>query len=101
MCRRTTTTWPFAPSARSAPSRNVAAAPPGDGVAVAIDKHIPVAGGMAGGSADAAAALVACNELWGAGLSQAELCEVAATSVATSRSRSLAGRRSAAAGASS
>ena len=33
---------------------------------------------MAGGSADAAAALVACNELWGAGLSQAELCEVAA-----------------------
>jgi 4-diphosphocytidyl-2-C-methyl-D-erythritol kinase len=52
---------------------------PGDGVAVAIDKHIPVAGGMAGGSADAAAALVACNELWDAGLSQAELCEVAAT----------------------
>jgi len=48
----------------------------GDGVAVAIDKRIPVAGGMAGGSADAAAALVACNELWDAGLSQAELCEV-------------------------
>jgi 4-diphosphocytidyl-2-C-methyl-D-erythritol kinase len=52
---------------------------PGDGVAVAIDKHIPVAGGMAGGSADAAAALVACNELWDAGLSQPELCDVAAT----------------------
>jgi 4-diphosphocytidyl-2-C-methyl-D-erythritol kinase len=51
---------------------------PGDGVAVAIDKRIPVAGGMAGGSADAAAALVACNELWDAGLSQAELCEVGA-----------------------
>jgi 4-diphosphocytidyl-2-C-methyl-D-erythritol kinase len=34
---------------------------------------------MAGGSADAAAALVACNELWGTGLSQRELCEVAAT----------------------
>ncbi len=49
---------------------------PGDGVAVAIDKRIPVAGGMAGGSADAAAALVACNELWDAGLTQAELCEV-------------------------
>ena len=49
----------------------------GDGVAVAIVKRIPVAGGMAGGSADAAAALVACNELWGAGLSQAELCAVA------------------------
>src|SRR5581483_2542672 len=46
------------------------------GVAVAISKRIPVAGGMAGGSADAAAALVACNELWAAGLSQSELCEV-------------------------
>ncbi len=47
------------------------------GVAVTIAKRIPVAGGMAGGSADAAAALVACNELWGTGLSQEELCEVA------------------------
>ena len=51
---------------------------PGDGVAVAIGKRIPVAGGMAGGSADAAAALVACNELWAAGLSQSELCEIGA-----------------------
>ena len=48
------------------------------GVAVAIRKRIPVAGGLAGGSADAAAALVACNELWQAGLSVQELCEVAA-----------------------
>jgi 4-diphosphocytidyl-2-C-methyl-D-erythritol kinase len=48
------------------------------GVAVMIAKRIPVAGGMAGGSADAAAALVACNELWATGLSRAELCEVAA-----------------------
>jgi 4-diphosphocytidyl-2-C-methyl-D-erythritol kinase len=47
------------------------------GVAVTIDKRIPVAGGMAGGSADAAAALVACNELWGTRLSQEELCKVA------------------------
>ncbi len=46
-------------------------------VAVTIAKRIPVAGGMAGGSADAAAALVACNELWGTGLSQQELCAVA------------------------
>jgi 4-diphosphocytidyl-2-C-methyl-D-erythritol kinase len=51
---------------------------PGDKVAVTIAKRIPVAGGMAGGSADAAAALVACNELWAAGLIQAELLEVAA-----------------------
>ena len=57
----------------------VADAPGGGGVAVTIAKRIPVAGGMAGGSADAAAALVACNELWGTGLSQRELCEVAAT----------------------
>jgi 4-diphosphocytidyl-2-C-methyl-D-erythritol kinase len=53
------------------------ASAPGGGVAVAIAKRIPVAGGMAGGSADAAAALVACNELWGAGLTQPELCAVA------------------------
>jgi 4-diphosphocytidyl-2-C-methyl-D-erythritol kinase len=47
------------------------------GVAVTIAKRIPVAGGMAGGSADAAAALVACNELWSAGLSLEELCAAA------------------------
>ena len=48
------------------------------GVAIEIRKRIPVAAGLAGGSADAAGALVACNELWGAGLSQQELAEVAA-----------------------
>jgi 4-diphosphocytidyl-2-C-methyl-D-erythritol kinase len=48
------------------------------GIAVTIRKKIPVAAGLAGGSADAAAALVACNELWHGGLSQQELCEVAA-----------------------
>lgn len=34
-------------------------------VHVHIDKCVPVAGGMAGGSADAAAALVGCGALWG------------------------------------
>ena len=53
-------------------------APPGGAVAVSIAKRIPVAGGMAGGSADAAAALVGCNELWEAGFSQAELCAAGA-----------------------
>jgi 4-diphosphocytidyl-2-C-methyl-D-erythritol kinase len=48
------------------------------GLAIEIRKRIPVAAGLAGGSADAAGALVACNELWGAGLSHAELGEVAA-----------------------
>jgi 4-diphosphocytidyl-2-C-methyl-D-erythritol kinase len=47
-------------------------------VHITIAKRIPVAAGLAGGSADAAAALVACNELWGAGLGQPELLEVAA-----------------------
>ncbi|HEY2441499.1 MAG TPA: 4-(cytidine 5'-diphospho)-2-C-methyl-D-erythritol kinase [Streptosporangiaceae bacterium] len=47
-------------------------------IAIEIRKRIPVAAGMAGGSADAAAALVACNELWRAGLSSQELSELAA-----------------------
>ena len=47
-------------------------------LAIRIAKRIPVAAGLAGGSADAAAALVACNELWRTGLSQQELCELAA-----------------------
>jgi 4-diphosphocytidyl-2-C-methyl-D-erythritol kinase len=47
-------------------------------VQVSIAKRIPVAAGLAGGSADAAAALVACNELWRTGLGQAQLLEVAA-----------------------
>jgi 4-diphosphocytidyl-2-C-methyl-D-erythritol kinase len=42
-----------------------------------ITKAIPVAGGMAGGSADAAAALVACATLWDTGSSREELSELA------------------------
>jgi 4-diphosphocytidyl-2-C-methyl-D-erythritol kinase len=53
---------------------------PGPGnVHVTIAKRIPVAAGLAGGSADAAAALVACNELWAAGLTQQQLGAIAAT----------------------
>lgn len=47
-------------------------------VAILIEKEIPVAGGMAGGSADAAATLIACDWLWGLGLSKDELEAVAA-----------------------
>jgi 4-diphosphocytidyl-2-C-methyl-D-erythritol kinase len=47
-------------------------------VRLEIAKAIPVAGGMAGGSADAAAALVACDRLWGTGLSRGALAELAA-----------------------
>jgi 4-diphosphocytidyl-2-C-methyl-D-erythritol kinase len=47
-------------------------------VALHIRKGIPVAGGCAGGSADAAAALVGCDALWGLGLGRDQLTEVAA-----------------------
>lgn len=42
-----------------------------------LRKHIPLAGGLAGGSADAAAALVACDALWGTGLSRDDLAALA------------------------
>ena len=48
------------------------------GVDLTILKAIPVAGGMAGGSADAAAALVACAEAWETGATRAELDALAA-----------------------
>ncbi|MGH8968398.1 MAG: 4-(cytidine 5'-diphospho)-2-C-methyl-D-erythritol kinase [Actinomycetes bacterium] len=43
-----------------------------------VHKGVPVAGGMAGGSGDAAAALVACDALWGTGLSRSEMLRLAA-----------------------
>ena len=46
--------------------------------AVSIAKEIPVAGGLAGGSADAAAALVALDRLWGAETSDEDLLALAA-----------------------
>lgn len=48
------------------------------GARIHVTKRIPVAGGMAGGSADAAATLVALNELWGLDLSAAALHEIGA-----------------------
>lgn len=50
-----------------------------DGVHLVIDKRIPVAGGMAGGSADAAAALLACARLWGVDASFEDLVSLGAT----------------------
>ncbi|NEE16388.1 4-(cytidine 5'-diphospho)-2-C-methyl-D-erythritol kinase [Streptomyces sp. SID7499] len=47
-------------------------------VHIHIAKDIPVAGGMAGGSADGAGALVACDALWGTGASRDELLEICA-----------------------
>ena len=43
-----------------------------------IAKDIPVAGGMAGGSADGAGALLACDALWGTGAGRDELLEICA-----------------------
>jgi 4-diphosphocytidyl-2-C-methyl-D-erythritol kinase len=43
-----------------------------------LTKDIPVAGGMAGGSADAAGALLACDALWGTHASRDELLDICA-----------------------
>ncbi|MGK7931909.1 MAG: 4-(cytidine 5'-diphospho)-2-C-methyl-D-erythritol kinase [Microcystaceae cyanobacterium] len=48
------------------------------GVEIAIDKQIPVAAGLAGGSTNGAAVLVGLNLLWGLGLTHIELGELAA-----------------------
>lgn len=48
-----------------------------EGVDLLLRKRVPVAGGMAGGSADAAASLLACNTLWGTGLTTSELTGLA------------------------
>jgi 4-diphosphocytidyl-2-C-methyl-D-erythritol kinase len=43
------------------------------GIDVAIDKILPMGGGLGGGSSDAATALMAANHLWQAGLGRDEL----------------------------
>ena len=81
------------------------ATPEGSGprTVMELTKGIPVAGGMAGGSADAAAALVALNELWGCQLdrdalrdigaqigSDVPFCVVGGTAIATGRGTHMA-----------
>ena len=48
------------------------------GAALTLDKHLPIASGIGGGSADAAAALLALNDLWGLRASLGELEGIAA-----------------------
>ncbi|HRW64624.1 MAG TPA: 4-(cytidine 5'-diphospho)-2-C-methyl-D-erythritol kinase [Candidatus Competibacter sp.] len=48
----------------------------GQGALIRIDKHLPMGGGLGGGSSDAATTLVALNHYWQTGLTLAELAEL-------------------------
>jgi len=52
--------------------------PSAPGMTLRLDKAIPVGGGLGGGSSDAAAALMLCNEVWSLGHTSAELAAIGA-----------------------
>ncbi len=49
------------------------------GADIAIDKILPMGGGIGGGSSDAATTLLALNHLWGLGLPRTELMKIGLT----------------------
>lgn len=62
----------------SFPTTDQSGADPAGGVDLSITKNVPIAGGMGGGSADAAATLLACSALWQAGLTKEQLADLGA-----------------------
>lgn len=48
-----------------------------EGANIMLDKHIPMGGGLGGGSSDAASTLIALNRLWNTGLSRRQLMQLA------------------------
>jgi 4-diphosphocytidyl-2-C-methyl-D-erythritol kinase len=48
----------------------------GAGATISVEKRIPVAGGLGGGSSDAATTLIALNHLWGTGLQREDLARL-------------------------
>lgn len=53
-----------------------AGVPPRQGVAIEVEKKLPIGGGVGGGSSDAATVLVALNKLWEIGFDVARLAEI-------------------------
>ena len=51
---------------------------PGKGCNLALEKNLPIGGGLGGGSSDAATVLLVLNKLWNLGLKRAELLAVSA-----------------------
>lgn len=61
---------------KAAYALRAAAGKPELGAALTLDKHLPVAAGLGGGSADAAAALRLLNRIWDLGFSRKALAEI-------------------------
>jgi 4-diphosphocytidyl-2-C-methyl-D-erythritol kinase len=49
------------------------------GAEITLEKHLPMGGGLGGGSSDAATTLMALNHLWGLALNRSELKKIALT----------------------